>query len=61
MENEFLEIFAVDILATHQAYDTGTYHHMHRWPKPICIVWLISELQLFLAISECGRTNDSCN
>ena len=25
MENEFLEIFAVDTLATHQAYDTGTY------------------------------------
>ena len=26
MESEFLEIFAVDTLDTHQAYDTGTYH-----------------------------------
>ena len=26
MESEFLEIFAVDTLATHQAYDTGKYH-----------------------------------
>ena len=26
MENEFLEIFAVDTLATHQAIDTGMYY-----------------------------------